>query len=241
LIAGDKNLNRSDVAFIKQVADVLTSVVENMQLIESLVEEAGVQERHRLSLDVHDTSIQPYIGLTLALDALSREFNGNNKLHEKIGEIIHMANLTVQDLRSYKENLREKSMMRSDYFLAAVQHHVDRLLRFYGIEVEVRGSIDPSLTGTLAESALQIIKEGLSNILRHTKAKKAFVKIQSTSTHLLLEIGNETNPSGEGVKLFKPKSISERAHSLRGGAHVEQDAEGFTVVRVNIPVLKRVA
>jgi signal transduction histidine kinase len=236
LVAGSRTFNRSDVAFIKQAADVLSSVVENMQLIENLVEEAGVQERHKISLDVHDTTIQPYIGLTLALDALSREFKSNIQLTGKIAEIINMANMTVQDLRSYKDTLQEKSMMRGDLLLSAVQHHVDRLLRFYGIHVEVKGMVDPRLTGQKAEAAFQIIKEGLSNILRHTKAKSAFVSIQNTETHLLLEIGNETNNAPAKFQGFKPKSIYERVLSLNGETLVENQPNGYTVVRVSIPL-----
>lgn len=237
LIAGNNVFHRSDVVFTQQVADTLSSVVENMQLIENLVEEAGGQERHRISLDVHDTTIQPYIALTLALDGLSREFDSNNQLSEKIGEIIHMANMTIQDLRSYKDNLREKSLMRGDVLISAIKNQADRLLRFYGIHVDVIGAVDPNLAGRLAEAAFQIIKEGLSNILRHTNAKNTFVSIQSNDTHLFLEIGNETL-APESLKRFQPKSIGERALSLNGKVLVETDAGGYTVVRVTIPLIK---
>ena len=237
LVAGDKAFDRSDVAFAKQVADTLSSVVENMQLIENLVAEASGQERHRISLDVHDTTIQPYIALTLALDALSREFKSNHELTEKIAEIINMANMTIQDLRSYKDTLREKSLMRGDFLVSAVKNQADRLLRFYGIQVEVNGTVEPNLTGRIAEAALQIIREGLSNILRHTSAKHASVSIQSTDTDLHIEIGNECN-APSGPKQFKPKSIYDRAMSLNGETLVERDSKGYTIVRVTIPLIK---
>ncbi len=237
LVAGNKIFSRSDVSFTQQVADTLSSVVENMQLIENLVAEAGGQERHRISLDVHDTTIQPYIALTLALDGLSREFKSNEPLSKKIGEIIHMANMTIQDLRSYKDNLREKSLMRGDVLISAIKNQADRLLRFYGIHIDVLGTVDPNLPGRLAEAAFQIMKEGLSNILRHTNAKIAFVSIQSNDTHLLLAIGNETHAPAR-LKHFKPKSIYERTLSLNGEILVETNVEGYTVVRVTIPLIK---
>jgi signal transduction histidine kinase len=237
LISGNRTFDRTDIEFAKQVVDVLSAVVENMQLIENLVAEAEGQERHRISLDVHDTTIQPYIGLTLALDALSQEFKANVALTEKIGEIINMANMTIQDLRSYKDTLREKSLMRGDFLLSAVKNRCERLQRFYGIQVEIKGTVDPNLSGRLAEAAFQIIKEGLSNILRHTSAKRALVSIQSTDDHLLLEIGNEMN-NVPISKRFKPKSIFERALSLNGETVVENNTEGYTVVRVTIPLIK---
>jgi signal transduction histidine kinase len=237
LVAGNKVFNRSDVAFAKQVADAMSSVIENMQLIENLVSEAGGQERHRISLDVHDTTIQPYIGLTLALDALSREFNTDKKLTARIVEIIDMANMTIQDLRSYKDTLREKSLMRGDFLISAIHNQAERLQRFYGIHVDVKGIVDSNLSGKLAEAAFQIIKEGLSNILRHTDAKKAFVSIQSTDTHLQLEIGNETD-NASTFKRFKPKSIYERSLSLNGETLVDVNSEGYLVIHVSIPLIR---
>ena len=235
LVADNKVFNRSDVAFVQQVADTLSSVVENMQLIEHLIAEAGEQERYRISLDVHDTTIQPYIGLTQALEALAREFKTNEDLTGRINEIIHMANMTIQDLRSYKDTLREKSLMRGDSLIAAVKNQAGRLLRFYGVQVEIRNAVDSNLSGRVAEAAFQIIKEGLSNILRHTSAKKAFVSIQSTDTHLQVEIGNEIGDN-ISVRDFKPKSICERVLSLQGETLIECNAGGYTVVRVTIPL-----
>ena len=238
LVAGNRSFNQSDVAFTMQVADAMSSVVENMQMIEDLIEDAGGHERHRISLDVHDTTIQPYIGLTLALSALSREFNADTLLSGRIDEIINMANMTIQDLRSYKDTLREKSLMRGDFLVTAITHQADRLFRFYGIQVDVIGTVDPNLSGKIAEAAFQIVKEGLSNILRHTDAKKAFVSIQSSDTHLTLEIGNETENDTPSIELFKPKSIFERVSSLHGETIVKTNNDGYSVVRVIIPLIK---
>jgi signal transduction histidine kinase len=221
-----------------QVADAMSSVVDNMQLIEDLIEDAGGHERHRISLDVHDTTIQPYIGMTLALSALSREFSSDELLSKRIDEIINMANMTIQDLRSYKDTLREKSLMRGDFLHSAITHQADRLLRFYGIRVEVIGTVDPNLSGKIAEAAFQIVKEGLSNILRHTDAKNAFVSIKSSDTALTVEIGNETENITPSHELFRPKSIFERASTLKGEATVETNSDGYSVVRVILPLTK---
>lgn len=238
LIAANQSFNRSDIAFVKQVADVLSSVVENMLLIENVVEDAVGLERHKLSLDVHDTTIQPYIGLTLALDALSREFDADPHLNEKISEIIHMAKMTIQDLRSYKDHLRDKMLIRGDFLIPAIKKHAERLRRFYGIEVEVEGTVDSHAIERLSEAAYQIIKEGLSNILRHTDTKKAFVSIQNTNTFLLIRIGNETNLKPGDELTFTPKSIYERVQSLKGETRVENDGFGYTIVHVRIPLNK---
>ncbi len=238
LVAGDRPFNKSDVVFAMQVSDAISSVVENMQLVEDLVEDAGGYERHRISLDVHDTTIQPYIGLTLALAALSSEFKTETLVSERIGEIIKMANMTIQDLRSYKDTLREKSLMRGDFLISAINQQGDRLQRFYGIDVTVSGTVDPNLSGRLAEAIFQIVKEGLSNILRHTSAKRAYISIHTSNSHLTVKIGNDTDSAKPITVPFKPRSISERVASLKGETNVETNNEGYTVVHVAIPLIQ---
>ncbi len=237
LIAHQKEFNRSDVSFTKQVADVISSVIDNMQLIENLISEASGQERLRISLDVHDTTIQPYIGLTLALDALLIEFNSDPHLAGRINEIIKMANMTIHDLRSYKDTLREKSLMRGEVLMSAIKNQGERLQRFYGIQLDFSGSVDPNLPGNIAEAAFQIIKEGLSNILRHTNAKKAMVSISENENNLYVEICNETDVTFPPAQ-FMPKSIFERVKIFSGEAIVHTNLDGFTVVRVKIPLGK---
>jgi signal transduction histidine kinase len=237
LLAGNKEFSRADVSFTKQVADVISSVIDNMELIENLITEASGQERLRISLDVHDTTIQPYIGLTLALDALRIEFDSNSHLADRINEIIHMANMTIHDLRSYKDTLREKSLMRGEVLMSAIKNQGERLHRFYGIQVNFEGAVDPNLSGKIAEAAFQIIKEGLSNILRHTNSKRAIVSISNNDAFLFVEIRNETDSALPPVQ-FMPKSIFERVKIFNGEAVVNLNVDGYTVVRIKIPLEK---
>ncbi len=234
LIAANREFSRSDVFFTKQVADVISSVIDNMELIENLIAEASGKERLRISLDVHDTTIQPYIGLTLALDALAIEFSSDKQLVDRINEIIKMANMTILDLRSYKDTLREKSLMRGDVLLSSIHNQAERLHRFYGIQVSVSGAVDPNLSGNVAEAVFQIVKEGLSNVLRHTNAKHVTISLSNTAEYLYLEIGNETDPDIP-VPEFMPKSILERVNILNGEMTVDNDAGRYTVIQIKIP------
>jgi signal transduction histidine kinase len=210
--------------------------VENLHLMDELVSKAAEYERQRISRDIHDTTIQPYIGLKLGLDALYRDAKARGQESERIGELIEMANMTIRDLRAYAANLRDTASMPGEVLVSAVSEQVERYRRFYGIEVDLKSDVNGHLSDRLAAEAFQIVSEGLSNVLRHTSARRAFVHVLCEREHLLLKIGNESPASPNDVSEFTPSSIDERTRMLGGALAVEHGVDGYTVVHVKIPI-----
>jgi len=228
---------QSDIDFLAQVASAMATVVENMFLMEELISRAAEHERLAVSRDLHDTTIQPYIGLKLALDGLQREAGTESPVAKRIAELVEMTGMTIRDLRHYAENLKEKTAMPGEFLVAAVKKQTERLGRFYGVEVDVKSDISSQLKGRIAAEAFQIISEGLSNVLRHSSAKRAFVSILCENSSLLLKIGNEAREGGAtALENFTPRSINERTKALGGSTFVERSADGYTVVHVTIPM-----
>ena len=236
LASGRGGFNHADIDFLAQASNAMSTVVENMALMEELTSRASEYERLKISRDLHDTTIQPYIGLKLALDALRREAGDDSPLSRRITELTDMAAMTIRDLRDYAATLKEQTSMPGEFLIAAVKKQAESLERFYGIEVEVKSEITPQLKGRMAAEAFQIISEGLSNILRHTATKNAFVFILCDDAHLLLKIGNASPDSPPGEGGFMPRSIHERAQALGGRTFVERGPDGYTVVHVTIPM-----
>jgi len=124
--------------------------------------------------------------------------------------------------------------MSGNALMAAVREQADRFNRFYGVEVEVQSDQEMRVGAQVAAEAFRIISEGLSNVLRHTAARKAFVRIHARDGWLQLAIGNEAQ-SGGAPRSFTPRSINERALSLGGTSFVENSEDGHTIVHVSIP------
>gem|GEM_PF-151516 len=236
VISEHGGFTRSDMNFLVQVSSAMATVVENMSLVEELIAKASEHERLKISRDLHDTTIQPYIGLKLALEALRRDAGIGNPLSPRIAELIDMADMTVRDLRDYAATLKDNTSMPGDFLVAAVKDYAGRMQRFYGIHVEVRSDISPRLTGRLASEAFQMIAEGLSNVLRHTAAKNAFIDILCEDTSLLLKIGNDASADQPDFDEFRPRSIYGRVRDLDGSLLVERRPDGYTVVHVTIPM-----
>lgn len=233
-VAGGSNgFGQSDIEFLVQAAAAIATVIENITLMEELISRASDQERARISRDLHDTTIQPYIGLKLALDALQREAGQRNPLAPRLSELADMAGMTIRDLRNYAASFREPSSMPGEFLLKAIRDKAERLRRFYGIDVTLDFAIAEHLDGRLVSTAFHIVSEGLSNILRHTSAKAVFVHMKREGGYLVIDIGNEARDHKQD---FTPRSIFDRAHALGGSTSVECDRDGYTVVRVSIPL-----
>ncbi len=234
LTPGESRFTRSDAAFAVQLVTAISRVVESVQLMDELVSRAADHERFRISLDIHDTTIQPYVGLKLGLDALHRQTGPDNPLSRDIGELRDMADATIQDLRKYTATLREDAPLAGDSLIHAVRQQAEQFQRFYGIGVSVQHDAHLQLSARLGDAVLHILAEGLSNILRHTQAKAARISLHRAGKSLLLEVANETGTGPETD--FMPGSINRRAHSLGGSCTVARDTQGYTVIRVQIPL-----
>jgi signal transduction histidine kinase len=223
----------SDIEFLAQVSAALAAVFENILLTEEHMRRAAEEERAAISRDLHDTTIQPYLGLKLALEALRREIDETNPVARRIDELVEMTGATVRDLRDYTVRLRTRTSTPGEALAVSVRKHAERLARFYGIAIEVAADVPAQLDGRLAADAFQIVSEGLSNVLRHTTAKAAFVRLRCEDSALVVEIGNEA--SAPAAPEFMPRSIDERSRALGGRTAVGLRADGYTVVQVTLP------
>ena len=236
LIPQKKRLLQSDVDFIEQLLAAVSHVVENIQLMEELVSSSAKHERFKISLDIHDTTIQPYIGLKLGLDALNRQAGADNPLRNEISELLCMTEATIADLRRYVTTLREDQVLTRDSLLTSIKEQADHFKRFYGIDVKVKCEEEVRLNSRIAYAVLQIFSEGLSNILRHTQTKRAYISARCENNNIQLEIANELSDTTGPAPDFIPRSINARALSLGGACFVKHDSNGYTIVHISIPL-----
>lgn len=222
----------TELEFLVQVTEAIAQLAENVQFTEQLRTKAAEQERFRISLDIHDMTVQPYIGLKLALDALYREAAPANPLAHRVAELVEMANMTIRDLRGYAVGLRENVPFSEAGLAGAIQEQAMRMRRFYAVEVDVRIEPELRLAAHVAAEIFRIVSEGLSNVLRHTPARRAFVRLSRSARGVHLAIGNEIEASACD---FVPRSISARVRSLGGAARVDHGPGPYTVVNVEIP------
>lgn len=226
----------SEADLLHQLVEHVSPVIEDIQLIDHLASNVAKQERLRISRDIHDSTIQPYIGLRMSLDTLRRRAAPGNPLIAEIDELIKIADNDIAELRRYLNELRDGTTKSDLTLLSAVRREAEKYWNYYGLSVKVEADAEISINHMLAVEALQIVREGLSNIGRHTEARHSVVRLNHRDGHLLLQIENEGTAKGAKFVTFTPRSITERAEALGGSARAERRGDGCTVVSVDIPL-----
>ncbi|OUL98497.1 sensor histidine kinase [Variovorax sp. JS1663] len=228
------DFRRSDALFLAQVGAQAFPVIENIELLDRMASDAASQERQKFALDLHDTAIQPYIGLKMGLAALRNKAAADNPLVEDLDRLQEMATQVIGDLRRYAGAVRNGAG-RTDFVVPTLlRQQAARVRDFYGIDIAVRIEGELQVNDRLAAEVLQIVREGLANICKHTLAHCGAVRLECTDGLLKLQIDNEAD--GNQFFEFLPRSISERAGALGGRARVRRGDGGGTSVQVEIPI-----
>ena len=249
LTAGRPVFRPSDTAFLIQAIEQIAPVIDSIKLVDRLALSAAEEERHKIARDIHDTVIQPYVGLQIGLSSLEQKLaeeagsgeTGKDPVGGQAGPVAarirqlrEMTEEGISDLRRYIGGLKAAGAEVDD-FLPAIRRFAARFTEATGIaaHVEVEGAF--RINGRLAAEVFQMVAEGLSNVQRHTRSAQATVRLGSSADKLFIRIENDGDrlPAASD---FNPRSIAGRAAALQGKAHVEKLVTGGAAVVVEIPL-----
>lgn len=223
----------ADALFLAQVASQAFATIDSIDVLDRLATEAAYEERRKIGRDLHDSTIQPYIGLKLGLEALQRQAPPDNPLAPAIGNLVALTADVIGELQGHVARIRAAGESPETMLAASIERQVARFREFYGIDITVRAMPVRDLNDRLAAEVVQLVNEGLSNIRKHTLANRGAVIVTAQDGVLQVRIEND-HPAGPSPA-FVPRSITERAAALGGRATVENDADGKTVVAIDIP------
>jgi signal transduction histidine kinase len=226
----------SDIPFLLQTVDYFIPIVENIRLVDRMASDAAEQERKRIARDIHDSIIQPYIGLQIGIESLLHYAEGDGLVDGPLSSRIHrlkqIADQGIEDLRNYVHGLTEAAARRTA-FRDSLHRFAEKFTDGTGINVELNYAPGLSVRDRLAAEAFQIVAEAMSNVRKHTYSDVAVVNLTSEGQNLIIEIANK-NDGGDHFE-FTPKSIASRADSLGGECNV-LNLNDTTSVRVSIPM-----
>lgn len=162
--------------------------IENARLHEQVQRLAVVAERERIGRDLHDGIIQAIYGIGLSLEDVPEIMAGDpGDASARIDRAIESLNVVIRDIRSFIFGLRPEHL-ESDGLLEGLASLVEesRYNTTIDIELSSEGVDGLELGPESRQQLIQIAREALSNIARHSSASRASVRLERADGDLRL-------------------------------------------------------
>ena len=193
-----------------------------------------VSDRDRIARDLHDLVIQRLFATGLQLQGM-RAIVVNPDVGERLEKAVDDLDQTIRDIRTtifelqHRQGGSPRSLVR-----ALVKEYVPVL--GFTPTVRILGPVDTTVSSTLSEQLLAVLREALSNIARHAIADQAEVEIAATPEELVLTVTD----NGTGLPAERNESglrnARRRAAAHGGILELEPGVPSGTVFRWRVPV-----
>ncbi|WP_284302842.1 sensor histidine kinase [Mobilicoccus caccae] len=191
---------------------------------------AVAEERLRFSRDLHDV-----FGRTLSTVAVKSELaaelarRGDDRAAEEMMAVREIAQSALTDVRGLVRGYRRIQL--DDEVIGARS-----VLRAAGIRTRVLGLDDPEavaarLSDPAAEALAWVVREGVTNVLRHGQAGEVRITVDEAPDHVVLTIENTSlnavtrTPGGTGLI-----GLRERVEAVGGSLEAGPSESGFALV-----------
>ncbi|SDM85653.1 ATP-binding protein [Bacillus sp. OK048] len=195
-----------------------------------------LEERSRLSKDMHDTVGHVFTAIITSLDALP--FITNKE--EANLYIKELANLARKGLTDVRNTIHHLSIVEKEQtFLERCTNLVDEFIKHTGTKVTIRTEGNEEPLGDLVRySLVRCVQESLTNAKRHGHASQVSIYIKFFNDAIQMQI--KDNGIGiEDIKYgFGLSSMSDRMRTVGGTFKVQSELNLGTTVTCTVPVPK---
>jgi signal transduction histidine kinase len=187
------------------------------------------EDRDRIARDLHDLIIQRLFATGLGLQALMPRVQSAD-LVQRISTYVDDLDTTIHDVRKAIFSLQEPedrpSGLRGEILRAVTA--ATATLEFEP-QLTMQGPLDSAVPNALRPDLLAVLGEALTNVVRHSRAKLATVRVLAdlaARTVTLVIEDDGIGPSPDDVPGQGTVNMAARAHRLGGTFSLERRSEG---------------
>jgi nitrate/nitrite-specific signal transduction histidine kinase len=232
----------AQVELMKAIASQIALAVRNAQLYTQLRQTAVLEERYRLSREMHDGVAQTlgYLGMQAERIEGMAERGETSRLPAELKELRQVIAEAYLDLRETIDGLR-LTVDQPGGFSGALQAHVEDFTRRSGLAVDCSCVEAPAdLPPEVALHLLRITQEALANVRRHAQASRVWVSLARENGSLELTISDDGQGFDAGSPLERSHvglaSMRERVRSLDGQLTFATSPGQGTRVTARVPL-----
>jgi signal transduction histidine kinase len=212
--------------------------IDNARLHAQVRSLAVIEERDRISRDLHDGIIQSLYGVSLALEDVTTLAPADAEA--KVDEAIDAIHVAIRDIRHFIHGLSGETSDGRDLpsALLALANEL-RHNTLVDVDAAIDAEADPGLSSEAANQLLHLVREALSNASRHASAARIAIALRHSGDRAEIEVADD----GVGFDPAHARStdhrglVNMRARADAAGAQllVESRPGGGTRIIVSVP------
>jgi signal transduction histidine kinase len=225
-----------EAAALADAAPELYRMLEQAALVDSLQEESTSHERVRIGRDLHDSAIQPYLGLKYAVESVACRVSPDNPLRPEVDALLDLVNAEIAALREIVSGLRIGEARGDNALVPAVRRQVRRFGLLFGIDVQIEAPDEIHTSRALAGALFHMVNEAMNNVRKHTPARRVWLQLAQQGDRIELRVRDDAGTQqGRAVPDFAPRSLMERAAALQGRFQLHRPDGLNTEILISVP------
>ena len=197
------------IVFLLKLFDKLEQIQQ--ELNEEKAELSALQERTKISKELHDGIAQSLFFLSVKLNKLGKQADLDNNVHFiKMKKTLHHIH---QDVRQAINNLRFPPVETNFNWTNTLLSHIKEMESEHSLNVDLNWHVNESLLSTKDKIELfACIKEALMNVVKHASTKQVWIDAQELEDGWFCLIKNKTNttdsvtnPNGYGLQIVEDR------------------------------------
>jgi signal transduction histidine kinase len=234
--AGSPPFEASLAALISAFADQTALALDLAARQQAIRRTDVTEDRDRIARDLHDHVIQRVFAAGLSLQSALPNIT-DAVAAKRVRSAVEQLDETVRDIRTTIFDLHTSDGARDGYSLR--RRLLDIVTETAGADlrptVRMSGAVDNLVTGDLAADVEAVVREGVSNAVRHAHAGAVTVTLD-VSEDLVVEVVDNGRGIDPGAPRSGLRSLEERARRRAGGVSVVRLADGGTRLRWHAPL-----
>lgn len=234
----------ADQELVEMFARHAGIAIQNARLHQDVQKLAIVDERLRISRDLHDGIIQSIYGVSLSLeDVLELIKTSPTEAEARVDRAIDRLHTAIADIRGFITGLGS-GMGEASGLRAELEAMAADLLDGTGIDVavDVRGAseLEVRVPPEANHEVLQIAREAVSNVARHSHARHVTLSLVVEDDEAILRVEDDGigfDPGQrQGSGHFGLANLRDRASGVGGSLSISSKPEKGTRIIVQLPL-----
>ena len=190
-----------------------------------------------ISRELHDEFGQVLTAIGSMLKRAGKHAPEGSTLRADLQEVSEIAQLSLNNVRGLSQALHPV-MLEEAGLEKTIEWYLPVLQRQSGIMISyTKTGVGFAVASAAGVHVYRILQEALNNVVRHSGAREAWVRLRVLPKHLELEVedhgkGFAPQPGQHGIGLV---AMRERAGLLGGTLTINNREEGGTLVRLDVP------